>query len=171
MLNYKKAIPKNSTYKKTSTSSWILIQKNLPQSNAIKYSFKMILRFIFAIVFYSFQGTFFAHGSAVPLTTLKTEHSCFVPNTKNLINLKCEPNEHIRVLDSFYGIKSQSCINYPNRIKADCKSKNINVETICNGQHECEIEFLKVYLLKCQEDSNYLTIRYECLPGYFNLNL
>jgi len=105
------------------------------------------------------------NGSAVPLTALKTEHKCHQPSL-NFINLTCGLDERIRLLDSFYGVGVGQC--QQDTIQAsDCKSFTNQFENFCNGRRHCQIEFLRIFLPKCQAYSSYLVVRYECVPGDF----
>jgi len=100
-------------------------------------------------------------GSALPLTALRSEHRCYQPGL-NFVDLTCGQNERIRILDSFYGAGECKIDTMQSN---DCKSFTNQFESFCNDRKQCQIEFLKIFLPKCQEYSSYLVVRYECVPG------
>lgn len=78
------------------------------------------------------------------------------------MNLKCSADKRIRILTSFYSINNQCSNNLTSTI---CHNPTNEFESYCNGQTSCKLKFEPILLIQCNSYSNFLTIRYECIPG------
>lgn len=95
---------------------------------------------------------------------MRSAHECH--SRSSTLTIKCPIGHRIRILESFYAVSSDQsrdfCIEGYRRI--DCKSF-IADQNVCNGKTVCTVNLYKTFLSECNQNSDYLSINYECVPG------
>ncbi|CAF0743571.1 unnamed protein product [Brachionus calyciflorus] len=95
------------------------------------------------------------------------EHGDKIQNPNKLMHLKCPNiNDFLFIGQTRYGVTSQSQTGDNCKpSQSDCSVTVDYIANQCNGLNSCDIQLDSQFLHSCKNNSDYITIAYECIPG------